>query len=197
MVVSSEEGDDGRSTDCYEKDPQIMELDQTLIKESCDFAYIVDVVVESGLQIRNLEMESKTWWLQGYALDPLVFNLLEKKYGEHVPWAKSERRLLFDSINSLLLEKVKPWLGLSTWRKPVAKRFCPRQKVQEFIEDELWWLLVHQQEEAKKESFDKVCRIEMEWLDLEEDTDLIVQDIQSLLIDELIEEFVYTDLCFC
>lgn len=194
MMVSSEEGDDGASIGLYQNDPQLMEIYQTLIKESWDYSYVVDVVVESGLQMRDLEMESQTWCLRGYVLEPLVFDMLEKKYGKNMPWEKLERRLLFDRINSGLLEIVKPSVGLNTWRKPVAKRLCPRQKSQELIEEELWSLLVNEQEEFKRDSSDKVCRKEMEWLDLEEDTELIVQEIQSLLIVELIEEFVCMEI---
>ncbi|XP_010693137.2 uncharacterized protein LOC104906118 isoform X2 [Beta vulgaris subsp. vulgaris] len=196
MVVSSDDGDDGASVGCYHKDPQIMEIYQTLIQESMDFSYVVDVIVESGLQMRNLEMESKTWLLQGYALDPLVFDSLEKKYGKHMPWEKSERRLLFDRLNSGLLQIVKPFVGLNSWRKPIAKRFSSRHKSQEVIEEELWSLLVNQQKELSTGSLDKVRGWEMEWLDLEEDTDLIVQEIQSLLIDEIIEEFVFMEVWF-
>uniref|UniRef100_A0A803MVN5 DUF4378 domain-containing protein n=1 Tax=Chenopodium quinoa TaxID=63459 RepID=A0A803MVN5_CHEQI len=196
MVVSSEGGDYEDSVGLYQNDPQIMEVYQTLIKESLDFSYVVDVLVESGLQMMDLEMESKTWCLRGYVLEPLVFDELEKKYGKHMPWEKSERRLLFDRLNLGLLEIVKPSVGLSTWKKPVAKRFCQRQKSQELIVEDLWSLLVNQQEDIKRKP-DKVCKKEIEWLDLEEETDLIVQEIQSLLIDEFIEEFVSGEFSFC
>ncbi|XP_021729711.1 uncharacterized protein LOC110696662 [Chenopodium quinoa] len=196
MVVSSEGGDYEDSVDLYQNDPQIMEVYQTLIKESLDFSYVVDVLVESGLQMMDLEIESKTWCLRGYVLEPFVFDELEKKFGKHMPWEKSERLLLFDRLNLGLLEIVKPSVGPSTWKKPVAKRFCQRQKSQDLIEEDLWSLLVNQQEVIKKKS-DEVCKKEIEWLDLEEETDLIAQEIQSLLIDEFIEEFVSGEFCFC
>ncbi|KNA06161.1 hypothetical protein SOVF_183620 [Spinacia oleracea] len=196
MAVSSEEGENEGSVGLYQNDPQIMEIYQTLIKESWDFSYVVDVVVESGLHMRDLEMESKTWCLQGYVLEPSVFDMLEKKYGKHMPWEKSDRRLLFDRLNSGLLDIFKPSVGLNTWKQPVTKRLSSRQKGQEGIEEELWSLLVNQQEEFKRESFDKLYIKEIGWLDLEEDTDLIVQEIQSLLLDELIDEFACEVISF-
>ncbi|KAL2895990.1 Protein LONGIFOLIA 1 [Bienertia sinuspersici] len=196
MLLSSEEGDDISSVNWNLKDPQIMEFNQTSMKESCDFSYIVDIIVESGLHMKNMEIESKTWALQGYALHRSVFDSLEKKYGKQIPSEKSERMLLFDCINSVLLEMFKPYIGLSSWRKPTAKRLS--QKSQELIEDKVWWLLVNQQEEYKKSyDNDKLSINEMEWLDLEEDTSLIVQEIQSLLIDGVVEEFVCMEMCFC
>ena len=191
MVVSSDEGDEPSSVGFYQKDPQIIEIYQTRVEECWDFSYVVDVVAESGLQMRDLEEMgsclSRNLFLRDNVLDPLVFSSLEKKYGKCIPREKSERRLLFDRLNLGLIEIFKPSVGLNTWRKPVAKRFCACQKGQE-LEEVLWSVLVNQHDEVKKDSSDKVCQKELEWLDLEEDTDLIIQELQCFLVDELIEE---------
>ncbi|CAO2826171.1 unnamed protein product [Amaranthus hypochondriacus] len=193
MVVSSDEGDDPNSVCFYQNDPQIIEFYQTRVEECSNFSYVVDVVAESGLQMRDLEemgsSQSRNLFLRDNVLDPLVFSSLEKKYGKCIPREKSERRLLFDRLNLGLVEIFKPSIGLNTWKKPVAKRFRASQKGQE-LEEVLWSVLVNQQDEVKKDSFDKVCQKEMKWLDLEEDTDLIIQELQSLLVDELLEEFL-------
>ncbi|CAO2816514.1 unnamed protein product [Amaranthus hypochondriacus] len=181
MVVSSDEGDNRSSVGFYQNDPQISEICQTLVKECWDFSYVVDIVGEYGFQTNNLEEMDP--------LDPSVFDSLEKKYGKSMLWERSERRLLFDRLNLGLIESVKTSADLHTWRKPLAKRFRTSQKRQK-VEDVLWSILTNQQEELKRDSSDKVCRSEMEWLDLEEDVDLIVVELERFLVDELIDEFV-------
>ncbi|KAH9603182.1 hypothetical protein KSS87_008358 [Heliosperma pusillum] len=176
MVISSDASDAGGSTVCYREDTQIEEP----TSESCHFSYLVDVIVESGMLMGNLEMES-------YVLDPSIFDLLEKKYGKSELMERSERRLLFDRIKSGLMDILQPCVGVHSWRKPVVKRLRSMRRSWEFVEEELWGLLVNQ-EEVKSNLFDKFFDCGFKWLDLEEDVVVMVEEIQRLLIDELVEE---------
>ncbi|KAL9227095.1 hypothetical protein vseg_002831 [Gypsophila vaccaria] len=183
MAVSCDVSDEDGSPCCYREDLQISQC----TPESYHFSYLVDVLTESGLITGNLEMENERRFADRYLLDPSVFNILEKKYGKSTARQRSERRLLFDRINSGLVEILRPFVGLHSWRKPVVKRLSVRQSW-EFIEEDLWSLLVNQEEESKNN--------EIEWFDFEEDAKVIVQEIQSLVIDELVEEFLIEEM-FC
>lgn len=188
MVVSSDGDNEGCLVGGYREDPQIMKLYNT--SENRDFSYLIDVLSESGFPTLNMERESEAWRSQGYVLNPLVFDSLEKKYGKQTFWERAERKLLFDRMNSGLMEIARSLDPINIRRrKTLAKRFFPAQN-QEFIEEELWALLVKQEEESKRQSSNKVCGGEMEWLEVEAYTYLVVKEIESLLLDELVEEFV-------
>ncbi|KAK9699481.1 hypothetical protein RND81_08G176200 [Saponaria officinalis] len=181
MAVSSDVSDGGGSPCCYREDLQISQC----TRESCVFSYLVDVLTESGLMTGKLEAENDRRFSGSYVLDPSVFDFLEKKFGKSTAGERSERRLLFDRINIGLVEILQPFVGIQSWRKPVVKRLSVRQSW-EFIEEDLWSLLVNQEEESKND--------EIEWLDFEEDVKFIVQEIQSLVIDELIEEYLSMEM---
>ncbi|XP_074273367.1 uncharacterized protein LOC141596982 isoform X2 [Silene latifolia] len=182
MIISSDASDGGGSTVYYREDAQIEEPSS----ESYHFSYLVDVLVESGMLMGNLELES-------YVLDTLVFDLLENKYGKSDLRERSERRLLFDRIRSGLVEILQPCVGIHSWTKPVAKRLSGFRRSWAFVEEELWGFLVNQ-EQVKNKS-DKACGLGVEWLDLEEDVVLMVEEIQNLVIDEVVEELSKEMLC--
>lgn len=187
MAVSADGDNEGSSVGCYREDSQIMEMHGTI--ENRDFSYVVDVLSESGLPTLNLESESEAWCCQGYALDPLVFDSLEKKYGKQTFWERSERKLLFDRMDLGLMEMARSLDPINTQRKPLSKRFGSMQN-QELVEEELWALLVKQEEESKRASCTKVCGGEMQWLEIETYTYLIAKEVESLILDELLEEFM-------
>lgn len=187
MAVSTDGDSEGSSVGCYREDSQIMEIHGTI--ENRDFSYVVDVLSELGFPTLNLEIESDAWCCQGYALNPLVFDSLEKKYGKQTFWERSERKLLFDRMDLGLMEIARSLDPINTQRKPLSKRFGSMQN-QELVEEELWALLVKQEEESKRASCTKVCGGEMEWLEIETYACLIVKEVESLILDELVEEFV-------
>ncbi|XP_038992100.1 uncharacterized protein LOC120115447 [Hibiscus syriacus] len=126
-------------------------------------------------------------------ISPSVFETLEKKYGEQISWKRSARTLLFDCINSSLIEILQPCLGYPMWAKPVARRLSYLQSSKE-IEEELYKLLVSQEKEAenevKKDSAEKVIGKDVEWLSLGYDIESISIEIENSLIDELAAEIV-------
>ncbi|GAB4836527.1 hypothetical protein Ancab_001439 [Ancistrocladus abbreviatus] len=156
------------------------------IPKSQDFSYLVDVLVESGFDVRNLKDTEIQQSLE-FAIDPSVFDVLEEKYGKQTSWKRSERRLLFDRINLGLAEILQSFKGIGIESRSVAKRFVCLQHP-ELIADELWSWLVNQEKEARRESSDKVIDRELKWLELGEDISAIVREIEKLLIDELVEE---------
>ncbi|KAL2538610.1 hypothetical protein Fot_20001 [Forsythia ovata] len=80
------------------------EENQILRAGSWEVSYFIDVLIDSGFEEADLDMLGETWYAQECLLHPAVFDNLEKKYSEETTVSRAERRLLFDRINSSLLE---------------------------------------------------------------------------------------------
>lgn len=189
MIVSSDDDTDEQSVSDY-KENSVMGLFK--VAESRDFSYLIDVLLEAGFYSRGIEMDCDTWCFQECPMSLYIFESLEKKYGDQVSWNRSDRRLLFDRINAGLMEISQPCMGEATWTKPVSRRIRSLTG-QEMIEEDLWMLLVIQEKEgtvARKNLEEKLQRSEIGKLDLGDDIDCIGIEIERLLIDELVEEFV-------
>lgn len=185
MVVSSDD-DEGEESlaDC-----EVNEELTRLVEESRDYSYLVDVLTEAGFHGRNQNIDFDGWHSPEIRISPSVFETLEKKYGEQISWKRSERRLLFDRINSGLIEILQPCLGEPVWAKPVVRRLNYRQNLKE-IEEELYMYLVRQEKEARKDSSEKALGKDDGWLFLGYDVEAIGREIENSLIDELVAEIV-------
>ncbi|KAA8539407.1 hypothetical protein F0562_026099 [Nyssa sinensis] len=184
MAVSSDEDSGEGSVDLSEENRKLLGLFRA--EESRDFSYLVDVLDEAGYHGGNLEMDFASWHSSECLVHPSVFETLEKKYDKQTSWEKSERRLLFDRINSGLMEIIQPFMHM--WEKPLRKRFTLSQS-REVIEEELWMLLASQEKEASKDLADKALGTEIRWFDLRDDIDVIGREIERFLFDELAAEF--------
>ena len=196
MVVSSDDDDDDgdADADAGEESPEDCEVNEDLIRlfgveERRDFSYLVDVLTEAGFHSRNQDIAFGGWHSPEIPISSSVFETLEKKYGEQISWKRSARRLLFDRINSGLMEIFQPCFGEPMWAKPVAKRLSYRQNLKE-IEEELYMFLVSQEKEARKDSSEKVLGKDDGWLFLGYDVEVIGREIENSLIDELAAEIV-------
>lgn len=119
--------------------------------EDRDCSYVHDILTESK---------------HGVELD--VFEKLEKKYGVLVEWSKSDRKLFFDLVSSVLSEA-----------------FSPSTETGVLVEG-VWRTVVTLQKEVKQE--EKI--LDPRWLDLRDDIDVTGKDIEEMLKDELMEELV-------
>ena len=185
MIVSSDEDSVEGSVDDPEENEDLMSLFS--VEESRHFSYLCDVLTEAGFHAGLLDMDFGTWHSLECPISLSVFETLEKMFGDQSSWKRSERRLLFDRMNSGLLEILQPCMGVPSWAKPVSKRFNPRMS-QGMIEEELWMLLVSQEKEVSKDSAMEMLGEELGSLDLGDDIDLIGREIERLLIDELAAE---------
>ncbi|KAA8534273.1 hypothetical protein F0562_031790 [Nyssa sinensis] len=191
MVVSSDEDSGEGSVDLSEENIKLLGLFSA--EESRDFSYLTDVLDEAGYHGGNLEMGFETWNSSKCPVSPSVFETLEKKYGEQTSWQKSERKLLFDRINSGLMEIVQPCMHMHMWEKPLRKRFNLSQS-REVIEEELWTLLVSQEQEVSKDLAEKAVGRDLRWLELGDDIEVIGREIQRFLFDELVAELASTKI---
>ncbi|KAM6569111.1 hypothetical protein CsatB_017096 [Cannabis sativa] len=155
--------------------------------ESC---YVVDVLIHSGLKEADPDEFLAAWHTRECPLSPFLFEELEKKYNNETSPPKSERRLLFDRISSGILEMYQPftdphpWIGSST-----GTMSGPRWSKNE-VEDGVCLWLTKQAKNVKKETAEKVMGRESEWLDMGDDIDILGREMETLLLEELMEEFL-------
>ncbi|KAH6780479.1 hypothetical protein C2S52_011716 [Perilla frutescens var. hirtella] len=153
--------------------------------ESRNFSYMVDVLDEAGFCGMNSYMDFKMWHSLECPISPLAFEALEKKYGKQTSWESSERQLLFDCINSGLLEIFNPIVNFHAGTTSVRRRFSASFRLDEVV-DELWMKLVSQEKEKSKELYKKALD---KWLELEEGIDIVCRELEASLFDELAMEF--------
>ncbi|GMI87071.1 TON1 Recruiting Motif 19 [Hibiscus trionum] len=191
IVVSSDDEKDAVEEPLKEVNEYSTELSG--VAERRDFSYLVDILTEAGFHNRNLDILFNGWHFPETPISLSVFETLEKKYGEQISWKRSARRLLFDRINSGLVEILQPCLGALLWAKPVARRLSYSQNSKEIVE-ELYKLLVSQENEAKnevkKDSSEKVFGKDDGWLSLGYEIEAIGREIENSLIDELAAEIL-------
>ncbi|PIN22157.1 hypothetical protein CDL12_05137 [Handroanthus impetiginosus] len=138
--------------------------------ESRNFSYTVDVLDEAGYYGTKSFIN--------------VFETLEKKYREQTSWQKSERQLLFDRINSGLLEIFNPVINFHACETTIRRRICAALRRDE-VEDELWMMLIRQENEKSKDLSEKAIG---KWLEFEEGMNIICRDLETSLFDELVME---------
>ncbi|CAA7029452.1 unnamed protein product [Microthlaspi erraticum] len=149
-------------------------------QESRDSSYVDDILAEVLLGDKNWD----------FVITPKIFEKLEKKYYTETSWKRSERRILFDRVNSALVEILESFTATPTWKKPVSRRLGIVLSTNG-LKQELWKVLARQEKRAKKESFAKVPVIDIDdWLELESDDESVVCELESLIVDELLDEVV-------
>uniref|UniRef100_A0A5B7AX11 DUF4378 domain-containing protein n=1 Tax=Davidia involucrata TaxID=16924 RepID=A0A5B7AX11_DAVIN len=160
------------------------------VAECWESSYLVDVLVDSGFNDTDPDMFMVTWHSPECPLGPWVFDNLEKKYCDETTWLKSERRLLFDRINSGLLEIYQCFKDPHPWVKPVVTRMVASNWPKDGIKNELYKLLASQVNSANEDIAEKVLEVGSQWLDLGANIDVIGKEIERLLIDDLIAELL-------
>ncbi|XP_058099016.1 uncharacterized protein LOC131243574 isoform X2 [Magnolia sinica] len=154
-------------------------------EENRDFSFLLDMLIYSGFHGADHEMHFQTWYSPVFPLGPDVFEKLEEKYGKQEAWPRSERRLLFDRINSALVEIVRQVRDLLPWVKPKSRRMRFAWGG-EALAGEVWQLLVRC-EKGGRGDFPVPL---VGWSELGDEVDRIGREIERLLMDELLGEFV-------
>ncbi|CAN4096030.1 unnamed protein product [Withania somnifera] len=188
MGLSSDGESETGGTDLLQVSENILKDFKTA--EGRDFSYLVDVLDEASLHGMNLGMCFGTWHSLECPVNPSVFDLLEKKYGKQTSWPKSERKLLFDHINSGLSEVLHSFLEIYIMEKSLKRR-CYSTMRRTDIEEELWRMLVSHENETRKDLSWKAIGNETNWLEAEEEIGSICREIEKYLLDELATELVF------
>lgn len=168
--------------------------DKEMVKSQCwESSYIADVLNELGFKRYNdPDLLITTWYSSDSPLGPWVFDNLENKYYDGINKCKHERRLLFDRINSALAEISESYMDRCPWVRSTRSRFHMKWQKRE-VRVELRKMLAVQENEANYDiSGGKLLDKEMNWLNSRDTINTIGREIETLLINELLTEFVAT-----
>ncbi|KAG8387044.1 hypothetical protein BUALT_Bualt03G0212100 [Buddleja alternifolia] len=152
--------------------------------QSRNFSYLVDVLDESEIFGKKSFMDFKKWHSLDCPINSFIFEALEKKYGKQTSWKKSERQLLFDRINSGLVDIFYPVIHFHSSMK---RRVCSSWRRDE-VEDELWMVLISQEKEKRKDYLSEKAL--GNWLEFEEGIHIICRELETSIFDELVNELV-------
>ncbi|XP_039066041.1 uncharacterized protein LOC120211612 [Hibiscus syriacus] len=157
-------------------------------EENWESMYMVDILVDSGINGVDPDTFLATWNSPECPVNPLIFEQLEKKYRILNPWSRAERRLMFDMINSKLLEMYQQYMDqhLHPSMKP-ARKIVWKWNTDE-LKEHLRKSLVMQNMELHTVAGKMVLAGEWQWLESREDIDVICREIEKLLVDELAAE---------
>ncbi|RVW39813.1 hypothetical protein CK203_074657 [Vitis vinifera] len=157
-------------------------------EDSWESSYIADVLVDSGYSDSDPEMFVAGWESSECPLSPMIFEKLEKLYSDHTTGLKSERRLVFDRINSVLMEVFQPFVDPHPWVKIGSSVHSRWRK--DRLNEEIYKLLARQEKMANDATLEKELERESEWLNLGVDVNAIGMEIERLVMDELVDEVV-------
>ncbi|KAL8247652.1 hypothetical protein R6Q59_008868 [Mikania micrantha] len=195
LKSESEENDKKPEMVTWSGDERSTSIDQNTIstilsgsKESREFSYLVDALNESGFQDGNVDIRFEQWHSSECMAGPSVFETLEKKYGKQELWHKTERKLLFDRINSGMMEIVRPRVDIWVCSKPLRRKMTSILR-RDVIEEELSALLLCQEKGVDDGVSEKAVGRGL-WFDPVDELDCIVREIEICLFDDLADELV-------
>ncbi|XP_057513181.1 uncharacterized protein LOC130795208 [Actinidia eriantha] len=182
----------------YADEEMLMSSDKDVGPESVtvddgnlESSYLVDVLINSGFHDADPDTIMATWHSPECPLGPCVFDNLEKKYSNKTTWSRPERRLLFDRINSGLVELFQWFTDPPHTRVKPPTRMVGLQRQNRGLKCELQKLLASEEEKASEDATERNLDREKQWLGFAEDIDAIGKEVEKLMIDDLIAEIAY------
>ncbi|KAL2533704.1 hypothetical protein Adt_07055 [Abeliophyllum distichum] len=155
--------------------------------EVWEASYVLDVLINSGFEESDLDFFRTTWHSPECPLHPELFDNLEKKYSDEKTESRSERRLMFDRINAVLVDVYQQLVDSYPWVVPKLTGVDLKDPKQ-VIRDGLQKLLSGQDFHAVGEIPERMIDREMQWFEFKGEIDLIGNEIEKLLIDDMITE---------
>ena len=161
-----------------------------LSQQSWESCYMVDVLMHSGLNDADPDRVLAAWHTPDCPLSPSVFEELEKKYNDQTCPPKTERKLLFDRLSCAILEMYEPFTDPHPWIKSTTRTMLGPRWSKDELQNGLHLFLASQVKNVGKDETERVLGRESEWMDMRDDIDIIGREIETLLLDELVEELV-------
>ncbi|KAJ4889465.1 Uncharacterized protein Rs2_29213 [Raphanus sativus] len=181
-----------------------------------DHRYISEILLASGLLLRDLGSESTTFQLHpsGHPINPELFLVLEQTKGSSSGNEKLNRKLVFDAVNEMLVKKLAivegtsnadPWMkrGKAMKRRVLSaqqllKELCSEietvQKEAKRRSDNLF-LLGEQEEDFLKCILDEDMEPRSEkWTEFDDVVPGIVLHLERLLFKDLVSEVVHGEI---
>ncbi|RDX82843.1 hypothetical protein CR513_36321, partial [Mucuna pruriens] len=159
--------------------------------DSWESSYMIDVLSESGIDRAQPDAFLEVWHSPECPVSLSVFDELEKRYSDWTTCARSERRLLFDRINSGIINIYEQFMSAQLWVSPTTATNLCSKLIKNGLQDCLYRTLGNQGK-AKDTALGKVLVSELQWLNLRGDVDGIGREVESLLLDDLVAEIAVT-----
>lgn len=153
-------------------------------------SYTLELLIQAGLQDFGFDLFRIMWHFPDCPLDTRLFDILEEKYHNEMAGSRPERMLLFDRINSALSEiflkhvDVRPWV-MSKLAGSLHLRW-QKQRARSTVEK-----LIVQESMDRLQVTERILDREMQWPDPREEIALTGNKIEELLMDDLINEFLF------
>lgn len=176
MLISTDEEDTDQEESSTITDETL--ITQELGEEDWKTLYLVDLLANS-----RLSDSDHTTVVETTPVDPSLFQDLEKKYSSVKTSTRLERKFLFDQISRELIQILKQCSDPHPWIK--STRVCQKwdaNMIQETLRD----LVTSKDEKRSKDDVEE----KLQWLNLEDDIEIIGREIEEMLTDELIAELV-------
>lgn len=155
--------------------------------DSWESSYMIDVLSESGIDRAQLDAFSEAWHSRHCPVSLSVFDELEKRYSDWTICPRSERRLLFDRINSGIINIYDHFMSAEPWVRPTTATNLCSKLIKNGLKDCLY-LILGSQGNVKDTALGKVLVSELHWLNLRDDIDGIGREVENLLLDDLVAE---------
>ncbi|XP_020585451.1 uncharacterized protein LOC110028076 isoform X2 [Phalaenopsis equestris] len=159
-------------------------------EEERDYSYLLDMLIDSGILKYD---KIKLFGVAELPVSVNVFSRLEKKYKSVESWPRSERKFLFDLINSTLSEiSAMYFMNIWPWIKP---SFCWKSKMaHEGLVEEIWQSVVRCRKEISS-SFSEENLIGLSWSDGVNGSEVVATELENMLfetlLDQLVKELMY------
>ncbi|XP_058771045.1 uncharacterized protein LOC131644537 isoform X1 [Vicia villosa] len=157
-------------------------------EDSWESSYIIDVLSESAIDKGQTHNILEVWHSLECPVSLSVFEKLEEeRYSDWTICSKSERRMLFDRINSGIVKiheqsaDPQPWVG-NAGKTFGSKRFTG-------LQDGIFQML-GSQGKVEDDALGKLLVVESQWLGLRDDIDVIGREVEILILDDLVAEIV-------
>ncbi|XP_061351319.1 uncharacterized protein LOC133296372 [Gastrolobium bilobum] len=160
------------------------------IEDSWESSYIFDVLSKSCIDGAQPDTMLEVWHSLECPVSLSVFDELEKRYCDWTTCSRSERRLLFDRINSGIVKIHEQSTFAQPWVSPATTNIGSKL-IKNGLQDGLYMML-KSQGKVKDDALGKVLDKESQWLCLRDDIDVIGREVERLLLDDLVAEIAGT-----
>ncbi|AQK61940.1 uncharacterized protein [Zea mays] len=187
----------GRTSDCLssevqpsdDKPIQLVEdiLEELEDDEEREFSYLLDILIASGIHGTVEDQMYKVCQSTEYPASDDVFEKVEKKYTKVVQWSRSDRKLLFDMVNTILSQILAPCLNMRPWVN-TTRNLAPLWGAEGLLEKVLQVLTQRREQLAPSETKPEKKGLDPKWPDLADWIDRAGRDIERMIKDDMLEE---------
>jgi hypothetical protein len=158
-------------------------------EEEREFSYLLDMLIASGIHGIAEDQLYKVCQSLNCPAGYDVFEKLEKKYAKVVQWSKSDRKLLFDMVNTILSQILGPCFNMQPWVN-TDRNLAPLWGSEGLLERVLQVLTQRREELALSKSKPEKKAFDQKWPDLVDCIDMIGRDVEKMIKDDLLEELL-------